>query len=379
MGKFGKKVEVSLNPLDYNICLLGESKIGKTTICKEICEKLVGENGYIHFDIGKEEGRFALQNLVSEPIEDWAKLKEVVTDIIDNKDEDYPELKTIIWDTLDELILIAEAESLREWNKKNPEKKADSVSAAWGGFMRGQDHAMELILNTIWELKKVGVSSIIVSHIKRTDITDPVSQDTYSKITADTQQRYFNAIKNKMHFVAVAYIDREIVKEKTGKKNPVTRKEETINKLVSESRVITFRDDTYSCDSGSRFADIVDRIPFDSDAFIKAMEDAIKAEQAKSGVPYKEAEKKQKALDKEKAKATSEYSKNAKENKIDVEKNEELVADIKEKFSNLSEEGTTEIKEYMKELGIKNFKTPEEIPTKHLEQIVEKIDSLTEE
>ena len=39
--KFGKKNNVSLNPLDANICLLGLPKIGKTTICKEIADKLV--------------------------------------------------------------------------------------------------------------------------------------------------------------------------------------------------------------------------------------------------------------------------------------------------------------------------------------------------
>ena len=36
---FGKRNHVSLNPLNYNICLLGESKIGKTTVIKEFCEK----------------------------------------------------------------------------------------------------------------------------------------------------------------------------------------------------------------------------------------------------------------------------------------------------------------------------------------------------
>ena len=74
MGKFGKKVEISTNPLDYNICILGESKIGKTTIAKQMCEKLVGDDGYIHLDIGREEGAAAIEGIVSEHIEDWAKL-----------------------------------------------------------------------------------------------------------------------------------------------------------------------------------------------------------------------------------------------------------------------------------------------------------------
>ena len=65
MGKFGKKNEVDLNPLHYGICLAGEGGIGKTTLIKEVCEKLVGDEGYIHFDIGREDGAAAIQNIVT--------------------------------------------------------------------------------------------------------------------------------------------------------------------------------------------------------------------------------------------------------------------------------------------------------------------------
>ena len=47
MGRFGKKNEINLNPLAYNIGLLGESGVGKSTIIKQVCEKLVGDEGYI--------------------------------------------------------------------------------------------------------------------------------------------------------------------------------------------------------------------------------------------------------------------------------------------------------------------------------------------
>ena len=41
--KFGKKTEISLNPLDYSIYLMGEGGIGKTTLVKQVCEKMVGD------------------------------------------------------------------------------------------------------------------------------------------------------------------------------------------------------------------------------------------------------------------------------------------------------------------------------------------------
>lgn len=370
MGKYGKKKDVDLNPLHFNTLILGLSGIGKTTIAKEMCEKLCGEDGYIHFDIGREDGADAIQGIVTEKIEDWAKLKEVTEDIIENKETDYPNLQCIIWDTFDELIILAEKEAIRMWNKKNPDKKADTCNAIYGGFGKGQDKAMELILDQIWNLKKVGVSAFIIGHLKRTDITDPVTNETYSQLTADTTQRYFNALRNKMHFIGVAYIDRDIVKEKTGKKNLVTHKDIEINKVVSEARVISFRDDTYSIDSKSRFANIIDKIPFDADAFIKAMQDAIEAEREKSGKTLEESKEEQAEKDKKAEEVAKEFSESQREKKVDLDRNKELIDVIKTKFPEASAQTKTQIKEIMKEYGITKFVDPD-IPTVALEKIVQ--------
>ena len=53
--KFGQKREICIDPLAYNIGLIGESGIGKSTVIKEVCEKLAGDEGYIALDIGKED------------------------------------------------------------------------------------------------------------------------------------------------------------------------------------------------------------------------------------------------------------------------------------------------------------------------------------
>ena len=372
MRKFGKKNEIDLNPLSYNLLLCGQSGIGKTTISKEICEKLVGEDGYIHFNIGRESGTDAINGIISEDIEDWAKLDEVVTDIIENKTEDYPDLKVIVWDSLDELINIGEKETIRQYNRTiSPgDKKAESILSAYGGFGRGMDHNVDMILNTMWELKKVGVQSFIISHTKRSDIIDPVSQAAYSQLTADTQQRYFNAIKNKMDIVAMAYIDREIISENTGRKNPVTKKDVMVNKVSNEVRVIVFRDDNFAVDSKSRFANIVDRISFDADEFIKAITDAIQAEQDKAGISTKDAKKRQAAKDKAEAEKAAKYSEEVRENKIDEDRNEEIKEQIQKHMTDLEKEKKDAFLEKMAELGIKNFKNVDEIPTKKLEELL---------
>ena len=377
MGKFGKKVSISIDPVDYNITICGESGIGKTTLAKETCEKLVGDEGYIHFDIGRERGADAIEGIVSEHIGDWAKLTEVVDDIVENKESDYPALKVIIWDTLDELILLAEAESIRQYNKKQSSipngRKVDTIDAAWAGFGRGQAYAIELILNVFDKLNNVGISNFIVAHVKRTDIVDPVSQETYSKLTADTTQKYFNAIKNKQHFIALAYIDRDIVKEKTGRKNVATKEDITISKAVKESRVISFRDDTYSVDSKSRFAEIVDRIPFDTDEFIKAMTDAIIAEKTKNGKTITEAQKEQKVRDKAKADKAELFSKQAKADKAvaELEENRQNYLDtISTSFSSADADLKAKAKELLTNTGCKKFSDPE-LPIEALKEIAE--------
>ena len=128
-------------------------------------------------------------------------------------------------------------------------------------------------------------------------------------------QKYFNAIKTKVHFLGVASIDREIVKEKTGKKNVVTKKDIEKGVVKSETRKITFRDDNFVIDSKSRFADIVESIPLDSDELIKAVTDAIKSELAKSGKSFDEAKKEQEKLEEEKFKKLEQAEAKAKAEK----------------------------------------------------------------
>lgn len=369
MGKFGKSNKVSLNPLDYNICLMGESKIGKSTLAKEVCEKLVGTDGYIGLDIGREDGHGAIEGIVTEPCPDWAKFSMVVDDIVENKASDYKDLKVVIIDTYDELCNIAEKEVIRMWNNKNSDKKVDTINSCYGGFGRGLDKVIEIMLDKLWELKKVDVHPFIIIHTKQKDVEDVMAEEKYSILTSNVSQKYFNAIKTKLHFCGVAYIDRNIVQQKTNKKDS-TGKVIMKGKVAGESRIINFRDDTYSVDSGSRFADIIPQIPFDPDNFIEALKNAILAEQAKGEETLEDAEKRQKKEDADKTKAVEKYSENKKNAHVDEEKNEELVAIIGEKFYDAADEVKDEIKKLMKDNKVKDFKDPDIIPTKVLEKIV---------
>ena len=289
MGKFGKRNVVSENLADYMIGLLGEPGIGKTSVMVQICHKEFGDDGYILFNCGREQGVDAINNAIYENIEDWKKFEEVVKDIVKNKQTDYPNLKVVVIDTIDSLMDLSTAETIRRWNAENMGKKnfepAKVLSACWGGFSGPLDYNLNLVLDKFWELKKVGVQVFIIGHVKTKEIVDPITGVTYSTITTDMSQRDFNAFKNKLHLVGIAYINRTIETENTGRKNIITHKDVTVNKVKSENRRISFRDDQYVVDSKSRFPDIVPDIPLDADAFIKAVKDAIRAAKKNDSTP----------------------------------------------------------------------------------------------
>ena len=305
--KFGKKKEISVNPLDYNIGLAGISGVGKTTLIKNVCEQLVGDDGYLMLDIGKESGHDCIDGIISETTPDWDTLDEVLDDIIENRTTDYKDLKVVVFDTLDELFVLGEEETIRRYNKTVPaDKKATSINQVNGGFGKGLDACIELVLERIWSLKEVGISFIVIVHTKAKDVEDPLTGQTYQVITANMTQRYFNAIKTKLDILGVAYIDREIIKEKIEGRKDIKGKDITRNVVANEARKIAFRSDDYNLDSKCRFPQIVAEIPLDTDEFIKAIEDAIKAEQSKSGKSFEETKAEQEKAEEERLKEIAE-------------------------------------------------------------------------
>lgn len=325
MGKYGKKNEVKLDILSYNLGFIGESGIGKTTIIKEMCEKLAGEDGYMFLECGKEDGADAINGINYVNCPEWSMdynehtnsigFEDFVDDVIENKTSDYKELRVVVIDTYDQLLEIAKPEVITLHNRENPEKPVKSIKAAFGGYMAGEDKATEIVLDKLWGLKSVGVSFIIIGHVKQKEQEDVVTGQKFTSLTTNMSMRDFNAIKTKLHFLGVASIDREIVQEKTGKKDG-KGKDVTKGIIAKESRKITFRDDSYSIDSKSRFGDIVPEIQFNVDQLIKALTDAIKAEQSKSGKTLEQTKKEQADAEAEKLK---EIAKNEEDNRIKKE------------------------------------------------------------
>ncbi len=354
---FGKRNVVKVDPFAYNICLIGEGGIGKTTLIKQFCEKYLGEDGYIFAECGKEDGADAISGINYVNCPDWNSeydeldnsvgFKLLIEDILENKDTDYPNLKVLVVDTYNQLRAIAEPEIVRQHNKLHPDKKCTSINGAFGGYGKGEEKCDEMILDMLWSLKNVGVHFIVIGHVKQRDVTDIASGEQYTQLTTDMAIKSFNALKTKLHFLGVASIDREIVKKKKAEGDKKAK-----GHVTSEARRITFRDDNYAIDSKSRFADIAPECEMTAEALYQTLVDAIEAEASKGVGGLKAAQKAQKTYDAAKAKKASEFSDNLRENPVDEERNAELIEVIKTGFKETEdEEIKARIKAAIKENG----------------------------
>lgn len=277
--KFGNRKSVSKNVNDYMIGIMAPSGWGKTTLMYETCEKLFGPDGYFIADMGDEDGTAAINDINAEQIGTWKKFKEVVDDIVKNKDTDYADLKVVVLDTLDAAFEKAEEYTVQAWNRENMGqqgfKQASSVNSVEGGFGKGLDRVIETVKKEFVRLAKVGVKVWWTAHVKEKDQTDLFTGTNYTTLTANMSMKYFNSIKNISHIIGFGYFDRTVEKQEVGEANIVTKKKKTRNAVTDETRKIKFRDDAMIADAKSRFSKIIDEIVLDTDEFIKAITDAI--------------------------------------------------------------------------------------------------------
>lgn len=276
---YGKKNVISADLSRVILGLLGEPGIGKTSTIYKMAEQEFGDEGYLLLDVGSEWGSEYINGVVAEQTETFKKFLDVTNDIIKNKKTEYPNLKVVICDTIDALFEIGEPYLVKLYNSEHMSDKnfkpATTINAAEGGFMHGQDRLIEIVIEQIVKLRRAGVGFWYTGHVKRRSNDDAFSGETYDMITTNMSQRYFAAIRNKSHAIGIAYIDRTLTQQEVGKENPITKEKKTITRVVSESRKVKFRDDSYTADSKSRLADITEEVMLDADEILKALKDAI--------------------------------------------------------------------------------------------------------
>lgn len=361
--KFGKKNEVKVDIANYSYLLNGTAGIGKTTLAVELGKKLYGDEGLFLITIGEEPTADHIGGAFGDVAKDWDTLEEMINYLIKNKKE-FPETRMIGFDTVDELFRISEEKVIKEFNASvsNISDRAKSIKQCYGGYQAGENKVIDKVVSTVFKLREAGFGLFFIGHTKQKNKKDILTDIEYEQLTSNLENKYYNAIKDKVNIVATAYVERtmndiETVKDAFSKKN------KQVGKLTDEKRVISFRDEEYAIDVKSHFEYIEPKIEFSTDNFINTVTDAIKKQAEKYHgkiTPEKFEQIRQQQVE-EKQKIVAEKV------VIDVAKNEKLIAKIQ---ANLAKIDMAKLQEIMTKYEIQNFQDVENIKTKCLEEIV---------
>lgn len=378
--KVGKKNKVSCDFAMYDYMLLGTGGLGKTTIVNQIGQSLYGETGVLLLEMGRENG---VQHLDAfyEQVDSFDDLEEIIDVLIKERNTTFKDTRIICIDSVDELVRLAEAKTIEIYNDSvSVEKEVNTINACWGGFAKGQSFASDMIVNTIFKLKDVGYSLFFISHVKEKTLVDPITQVEYPQVTCSIAKNYFNSLKDKCHVVAVGYVEREYESLKSEDRrvkgfDGKTRNErvEISDGILDEKRVICFRDTNYVIDAKSRFANIKEKIDFDSNEFINAIMEAIKYQtsiQIKREVSDKELQEIAEQQYKEQTLKAEEMIKVQveEEQKInEAEEREELLQTIMNRYKTLTKEQKNAIKQKLVDNGVSKL---QELSTSELGVIV---------
>ena len=278
--KFGHTYRLSKNFEDYSYIINGIGGIGKTTMVYEIGKLITGSNeGTFIITCGVENKPKHIDDAFGDVAPDFKTFTEIVKELCENKVE-YPDTKFVAIDSMDEFARITENYVVAEWNKTcDINDRAKSISQAYKGFQKGESRACDLMLNQIMKLQDAGYSLLLVGHTKTKLKEDVITKIQFEQLTCNLDNKYYNALKDKVNLVAMCYTE-NVVDNVEEKKNAFTKKMNKIGQLTDRKRVMVFADTENAVDCKSHFPYIAAKVDFGAENFIKAVRDALE-EQSK--------------------------------------------------------------------------------------------------
>lgn len=279
--KFGQTYRLSKNFEDYSYIINGIGGIGKTTMVYEIGKLITGSNeGTFIITCGVENKPKHIDDAFGDVAPDFKTFTEIVKELCENKVE-YPDTKFVAIDSMDEFARITENYVVAEWNKTcDINDRAKSISQAYKGFQKGESRACDLMLNQIMKLQDAGYSLLLVGHTKTKLKEDVITKIQFEQLTCNLDNKYYNALKDKVNLVAMCYTE-NLVDNVEEKKNAFTKKMNKIGQLADRKRVMVFADTENAVDCKSHFPYIVAKVDFGAQNFINAVRDALE-EQSKN-------------------------------------------------------------------------------------------------
>ena len=260
---------------DYSYIINGVGGIGKTTLVYEIGKLVTGSNeGTFIITCGGENKPKHIPDAFGDVAPDFKTFVAIVKELCTNK-EAYPDTKFVAIDSLDEFARIAEAYVIAEWNAScDINERAKSISQAYKGFQKGESRACDLMIQQVMKLQEAGYSLLEIGHTKTKSKTDVISQVQFEQLTCNLDNKYYNALKDKVNLVAMCYFQ-HIIENVEEKKNAFTKKMDKVGDLVDRKRIMVFADDDNAIDCKSHFEYITHQIDFSAEGFVNAVEEAI--------------------------------------------------------------------------------------------------------
>lgn len=284
--KYGKTAVMGEHFYDYNYIINGVAAIGKTHLAHHLGIAATGSNeGTFIITCGREPEPTHIPNSpFYEHAKTFKEVMDIVKELTTNKAE-YPNTKFVAIDSIDEVFRIAEDYVIAEWNNIcKIDEKAKSISQAYKGFQKGENRVCDLIVKLLGNITDAGYKVIFIGHTKQKTSSDIYSGVSFDQITCSVDNKYYNVIKDKVNLVATCYYEKEIA-DIEEVKDAFSKKLKKKGNLISQKKVIVFADDDNAIDTKSHFAQIVPKIDFSVDGFVKAVEDAILAQ--KNGTTIK--------------------------------------------------------------------------------------------
>lgn len=290
--KVGKINEIAVDLTSYDYFFNAIGGYGKSTFAYELGKLITkSDEGTFIITCGKEPEPKHIANAFYDVAHDWDELVNIADELCDNKAE-YPNTKFVSIDSFDEFKRIAEEQSVKLYNRtvQDVSKRASTIAQAWGGYTRGEQKALELMLNIMDRFKRAGYSRLYIGHTKEKNKKDIYTDTEYSIITNKVEPMYYDSFKDKCNIAFTGYIEYTMTDLETIK-DAFTKKEKQVGRIANSKRVLIFRDDENAIDTKCHFKHIEAKIDFSTENFIKAVSDAIKADiEDASGKPINDKE-----------------------------------------------------------------------------------------
>lgn len=335
------KVKVDLTSYSHYI-LMGEAKIGKTTTVYELAKQEYSLDEMLLISCGNEQGYKALPDIQYEEVLKFNKKEDSegnrgFVQVVDDLVKNYKELgiKMVVIDTLDTLFDIG-IEHVMEESRRQTGKPSKSLNDCFGGYSRGRDRLLELVMNEIHKLDRLPVALFILGHTKYKGKKDTLTNDEYEQLTTNLRFDFYSPISNSAQMVVNLATERVI--------------EDGVQ--VDAKRYMYFTSNGL-IDCGSRFEGLPEKLELSAENFMKAfkmgVENSLKKSEVKHDIKQlQEEEKKQAEKDlKQVQQEVEQQEKEEQQKSVD-----ELKSQLKGKLKDTNAKNI--VKEFMKEKGVKS-------------------------